>query len=316
MVKSYTKIFGVLAAATISLYGFNAYADETNNTNFNVRVGEALSVSITTPDEWASGNMNEFLRNKVNVSVTSNNSAGFTATMTTKTANTALTNSTMSSYTLPTLTSNTTRANFPANHWGYSLDDVDAGNNSSTYAALVGAGSTPITLLTSNSATTGSKDFYFGAKADATTASGTYTGTVVINVVSGVIDNTTNPVTPTNPATPAPTDNTAAYTNAPTGNSSQGATTYTYRRSAGTGTTATTTTTTEVSEGDNRSAYTTYTPPQGETYSTVSNISSGALLASGLAATAMTAASSGLFLFIASRKRDEEEDEDEAGQTL
>ena len=311
MFRSHTKIFGIFTITTIvaSLVSVSAFAEE-ENTTFNVNVKESLTVSVTTPSTWASGNIDEFLRNKVNVTVSTNNAAGFTASMTTQTANTSLINTTKNIYTLPTLASSTTRGNFPANYWGYSLDDVDAGSSSSTYSALVGAGSTPIIILSSNSAASGSKDFYFGAKGNAALAAGTYTGTVVINVVTGVIDNNTNPVTPTNPAGPSSTDNTAEYAAAPTG-SSGGATSYTYRRSSGSGSSATSTVTTEVSEGNNVSAYVGYTPPQGETYSSSSNLANGAILASGLAATASMAAASGIFLFIASKKRDEEEDEDE-----
>lgn len=310
MFRSHTKIsgtFAIIAAVIISLTSNSVFAEE--NTTFNVNVRESLAVSVTTPTEWASGNVDQFLRNKVNVSVSSNNAAGFTATMTTKTADTSLTNQSKSTYTLPTLSASTTRGNFPANYWGYSLDDVEAGSSSSTYAALVGAGSTPITLLTSSTATSGSKDFYFGAKGDMTLASGTYSGTVVISVVSGVIDST-NPVTPDNPAGPASTDNTAEYTPAPTGGSN-GSTTYTYRSSSGSGATGTTTVTTEVSDGDNVNSYVGYTPPQGETYSTVSSVASGSTLASGLAAAATMAAATGIFLFITSKKREEEEDEEE-----
>lgn len=310
MFRSHTKIIGMFAVVTIiavSLISGSVFADET--TTFNVNVRESLVVSVTTPTTWASGDIDQFLRNKVNVSVTSNNAAGFTATMTTKTADTSLTNELKSTYTLPTLSSNTTRGNFPANYWGYSLDDIEAGSSTSTYSALVGAGSTPITLLSSNTATSGSKDFYFGAKGDTTLAAGTYSGTVVISVVSGVIDNS-NPVTPVNPAGPSSTDNTAEYTPAPTGGSN-GATAYTYRSTSGSGSSATDTVTTQVSEGNNVNSYIGYTPPQGETYRTTSYVASGPVLASGLAATASMAAASGIFLFIASKKREEEEDEEE-----
>ena len=312
MVKSYTKTLSIFAViATITLLTINSsplsvFAD--NATNFNVNVRESISVSITTPSTWASGNIDTFLRNKVNVSVTSNNSAGFTATMSSKTTNTSLTNTTKSSYTLPTLASSSTRGSFPANYWGYSLDDTDAGSTSSTYNAMVASNATPITLLTTSSATSGSKDFYFGAKGNATLASGTYTGTVVVNVVSGVIDSSTNPVTPTNPATPGGTDNTATYSAAPIGSTSQGSTTYTYRRTNSGNNTQTVTT--EVSEGNNVNNYIGYTPPQGETYRTNSNVANNTLLTTGLATAAAIATASGMFFFIVVSQREEDDDEE------
>ena len=315
MVKSYTKTTGIVAATLISIFSFNpAFAASEYNTDFNVNVKEVLSVSITTPTEWASGDINTFLRNKVNVTVNSNNTAGFTASMTTKTTDTFLTNTSKNTFTLPTLGSNTTRSSFPTNYWGYSLDDTDAGSDSSTYSALVGAGSTPITLLSSTSATSGSRDFYFGAKADLTKAAGTYTGTVVVNVVSGVIDPSTNPVTPTNPATPTNTGGSGnpspAYNPAPTGGSSNGTTAYTYTTNGSGSSSNTSTTTTEVSDGDNRGAYEGYTPPQGETYSSNTNINSSSALATGLAVTSALAAASGtMFFILAKRRKDEEEEE-------
>ncbi|MBO7718387.1 hypothetical protein J6S37_02750 [Candidatus Saccharibacteria bacterium] len=309
MVMSYTKTLSAFAAVTtIALLGVTSspasFAVD-SNTNFNVNVKEAISVSVTTPSTWASGNIDTFLRNKISVSVTSNNSAGFTATMSSKTTNTSLTNTTKSSYTLPTLAASSTRGNFPANYWGYSLDDTDAGSATSTYNAMVASNATPITLISSASATTGSKDFYFGAKGNVTLAAGTYTGTVVINVVSGVIDNN-NPIVPTNPATPGQTDNTAAYTAAPTGSTTSGSTTYTYHRTSS----GTEIATTEVSEGNNVSAYVGYTPPQGETYRTNASTAANTLLTTGLATAASIATASGMFFFILVSQREDDDDEE------
>ena len=292
------KVFYAVTLATVAFLAPQVPVSADENTTFNVNVEESLSVSVTTPSTWASGNIDTFLRNKVSVSVTSNNTAGFTASMTTKTADTALTNTAKSSYTLPTLSGAVEKNSFPANYWGYSLNDTDAGNNSSTYNALVGAGSTPITILSSANASTGSKDFYFGAKADVTQASGTYMGTVVISVVSGVIDST-NPITPTNPVTPGE-NQTPVY------NSGSNTTAYTYS-STNSGTTSTTT---QVSKGDNRSAYEGYTPPQGVTHSTKTATNTGTDLATGLGIAAAVAATSGLLLFVAARRENDEDDED------
>ena len=296
-------LFAVFAITIISVQPcLIARADD--STNLEVNVKETLSVSVSTPATWASGDMDTFLRNKVSVSVTSNNAAGFTATMTTKTANTALVNTVRNTVTIPTLSANTTRSSFPANYWGYSLDDTDAGLTSSTYRALVGVGSTPITLLSSNTATSGSKDFFFGAKADATKASGTYINTVVISVVSGVIDNN-NPVTPVDPVTPG-SEEEPIY-NPTGGGSSTGTTAYTYRRSNST----TSTTTTEVSAGDNRSVYDGYTPPQGVVNRhTKANVNSGTTLATWLGIATSVATASGFFFLAAARREGDDEDEE------
>lgn len=268
------------------------------NTDFNVDVKEVLSVSVSTPTNWATGDIDTFLRNKVSINVVSNNTNGFTASMTTKTTDTSLTNTSKNTITLPTLTANTTRADFSANYWGYSLDDTEPGDNSSTYKPLVGLGGTPITILSSTTASSGSKDFYFGAKANATLASGTYTGTVVISVVSGVIDNT-NPVTPIDPVQPNPIPNTPSY------NSTTNVTSYTYNPTVPN----TNTTTTDVVSGDVRGVYEGYTPPQGVTRSVTAKVQNFSNLATLLAIAATIATASGIFFFFAARREEEDDDE-------
>ena len=286
------------------------------NTTFQVNVRETLAVQISTPTSGATGDINQFLRNKVSVNVTTNSTGGFTASMYSKTS-TNLAHKTLSGTTIPTLTSNITRSSFPVNRWGYSLSsssldgktygETDAGNNSSRYYPLVSTSGSPIKLIVASAGTTtGSQDIYFGAKADATKPAGTYAGTVVISVVTGTIDNSTNPITPSNPATPNPTPNTATYTAAPTG-SSNGSTVYTYSSTSG----SVATTTTEVSEGNNVRAYSGYTPPQGVIEDTEMNIANSSTLAATLATTASLAAASGMFFFIAAKRRGDDDDEDE-----
>ena len=308
--KVIQKVFYVASTVAALLIPHSMVSAE-ENTSFNVNVKESLSVSIVTPTEWASGDIDTFLRNKVSINITSNNAGGFTASMTTKTASTDLTNMSKNTYTMPTLASAVQRSAFPANYWGYSLDDTENGSDSSTYSALVGAGSTPITILSSNSATTGSKDFYFGAKADVTQAAGTYMGTVVISVVSGVVDNSTNPITPVNPVNPGP-EEVATY------DPGRDTTQYTYTRTStpAPSTPSTTTTTTQISSGDNRSAYEGYTPPQGVTYSTKSTVNNQAGLATGLGVAAAVAATSGFFFLAAARRRDDDDEEDQQQSIL
>ena len=309
---------GILAASVMPLnfIQINNTSAVEQNTQFTVNVKDAIAVSITTQSEGAIGNVNTFLRNKVSVGVSSNAANGFTVSMTTKTASTNLVH-TANKGTIPTLASSSTRSAFPANYWGYSVNDTDAGSDSSTYSALVGAGSTPITLISNaQSSTVNSKDIYFGAKADATKASGTYRGTIVISVVTGTIDNN-NPVTPSNPATPASPEETPHYsgTGTTTGGTTNGSTAYTYTRTSGSGSSATSTTTTQVSDGDNRNAYVGYTPPQGVTNRQISseNITEGSSLATGLAVTSAIAATSGVIFFILA-KRKKDDDEEEEGQ--
>lgn len=319
MLKTKTKvIFGfagmlaVTAVATPSILAVNTSAtgctESPCETTFQVNVKETLSVALTTPQTWASGNTGEFLRNKVSLSVNSNNAGGFTASMHSKT-NTNLTNASNSSTTIPTLSSEPVCANeacsaFPDNRWGYSLND---GTNNGTYRAM---STSAISLISAGSGTTtGSQDIYFGAKANTSQASGTYVGTVVVNVVAGAIS-TDNPIIPTNPA--VSTDAVAA--NVATYDATTNRTVYysTSTTPASGGNPATRTTATEVTEGDVTDSYVnpagvTQTTPAVSTSSNIVNNTSP--FASSLAITAAAAAAAGAGFFILAKRRDEEEDE-------
>lgn len=314
------------------------------NLTFQVNVQEALSVSITAPQDGASGTPGDeagtwstgFLRNTVTLEVSSNNSTGFTASMyanTAATGNTSLVNQSLATATLPTLTSSVTRGDFPDNYWGYSLDttgddaststytyngkvynETTAGNDSSYYHPLTDS-SNPVTVLTGttgSSVASGTRDIYFGASADLSQASGTYSGTVVISVVTGEVkDNNSSGSEPTTPTDPATSSDDTANDSVATYDSSNGRsrTIYTTTSSDATSSPATTTTTTEISAGDTTSSY---ASPQGvieQTYS--SNIATGNSLATGFAVAASVAAASGLFFFIAAKRRDDDDDEEE-----
>ena len=320
---------GVLSVvAGVQAHNFAAQEVAAENTTFQVNVVESLSVAITTPSTWASGNPNTFLRNDVGLSVTTNNAAGFTASMYANTGssdstNTSLVN-TSNQALLPTMSESQARGSFSANQWGYSLDTTDttssktynnkiynetnAGNNDSNYYPL-GNSSNPATVLTGTN--TGSRTIYFGAKADISQAAGTYEGTVVIGVVTGVQNtnnDSSNPVTPVtpadNPAKPSDTTtNNPSYSTTYGPQSNQSWTVYNQTSSTATTTTETTT----VDNGDTRSSY---QPPAGVTESVASdvNVNSSSPLATGLAAAAgVSAAAGAVFFVLAKRKQDDEE---------
>ena len=296
------KVSKIILAITIVfaiLYIFPPFfksASAEDNDYFSLNIREILSISITTPTSWAEGDIDEFLRNKITVNVTSNNGNGFTAGMTTKTSDTDLKHVTKETYSIPTITSNylcnnSTCSNFPSNNWGYSLDN-------SNYEGILGSDHAPITILSSENSTSDSGDVYFGAKTNVDQSSGTYTGAIVITVVSG----TSGADLPdpsgseeSHPAEPGP-ENEAYY------DSESDTTVYTYKPDNGT-------TTTIVSEGDDTALYEGYTPPQGVVRSNSANIYSGSLIATILATTASVAAGTGILFFIlAKRKKDEDED--------
>ncbi len=317
----------IAISSVLPLTTVNATTEQ--DANFTANVTESLSVSITTPEIWASGNINEFLRNEVNVSVTSNNSNGFTASMFSD-STTNLTNNSLNTEIIPTLSTSFTRSSFPANYWGYSLGEYTlggvaqgtytlngntygetlAGNDNSNYFPLVNTSATPITLISAASGTTsGSQTVYFGAKADATKAAGTYSGTVIISVVTDTISND-NPITPDNPVTPNTdtniADNQPTYTGTGTtiGRTTNGATVYTRSNTSGSGDSATETVTTQINEGDITSSY-----PLGVVNEYSYNVSSVSPLVTGLSAAASLAAFSSIIFVITARRKQDEEDE-------
>lgn len=299
-----------LATGTLVARHVSAEASPTGSANatFQVNVVESLTVEVTTPGTWASGDINQFIRNDIGLHVVSNNPDGFTATMYSS-GGTNLTNVAKSSATLPTMSASAQRSAFPTNAWGYSLDD---GEGSGNYSPMTSSTSDPITVLTGDGTVDPSQGIdnrdksttiYFGAKADASQASGTYAGTVVINVVTGKItenDTPVQPVTPTNPATPG-ADGVASYSTSGVGASTGYSGTTTYTEVDGN------TTSTTVSGGDTRSSY---TAAQGVTKSSVSNRNTA--IAAALATTAGVAAVSSGLLFFAYKRRKDDDDEEES----
>lgn len=305
------------AGAIVALIGTSplpAFADnpEPADAKFDVNIQEALSVSVTVPEEWAKGDAGDLLRNKVSLKVSSNNANGFTASMTTKTADTDLRHQTVESTNdnalIHTLSSDWDRSDTSTtNFWGWSINDDE---ESGTYSPLVGLGSGPITLITReasidpNNPIT-SRDIYFGAKVNISKVAGTYSNTVIISVVTGIVapDDPTNPVIPDNPVAPSESgsDEIAEYSTT-TGGSSNGVTTYTYRT---TNDDNTTTTTTNVNDGDTRNSY---DRPQGVKRATETDTPDNSALITTLAAAAGVATGAGMFFFVlAKRKKDENE---------
>ena len=306
-----TAIISVLVATVFSCV-VNAAE---SNVNFQVNLQESLAVSITVPDEWESGSLaydpasdkwvSDLLRNVVNLTVTCNNPAGFTASMTSNsTTSAALTNTkaSLSNDTIPTLSSNWTRSDTTnTKFWGWSVDTAEANvNPSGTYHQIALKNATPNTLIPRTSSTgTVSKDIYFGAKADSTIASGTYEGTVIISVVTGVITDPTNPVIPEDPVDPGvlppntpvydDTSNTTAYTSTSTDSTNHSSTS-----------------TTKINSG-NTVNYS-YADPAGVTNTVVNE---GTPLATGLAVTSAIAATTGIFFLIAAKRRKDDEEEEE-----
>lgn len=329
MVRSIHRIKTSALAGIITLTPIIAFspvnAANPESLTFQVNIDEVLTMSVTDPDSWASGNLtncnadgtvctSDFLRNKVNVAATTNNGAGVTVSMYANDLtlhNQTSYNASKADTYIPTLASSYTIADstgsgFPANFWGYSVTDKDTLYVGAQYNALR-TSANPIQLFSTvdesthtRTNVTGAKDVYFGAKANSDKQSGTYAQTVYFVGVTGVID-TDNPAVPTKPSEPNPISDIAQYSNV------TGQTTYTTRTTTGTGTDSVTgqkdVTTTDVTKGDTRN---TYTEAAGVTNST----NSSSALATALAVSAaVTAASGAFFLLAAKRKKDDDEED-------
>lgn len=305
------KIISLVVVLVLS-FVFPINVARADDTTFQVNIQEVLTVSLTPPANWATGDVDTLLRNLVVLDVTSNNNGGFTASMTsnsTTAAGAALTNelASLTNDHIDILSSDWTRSNTSTtNFWGWSINDDSQTGTYHRFALKNSA--TPDILVTSATAGSASKNIYFGAKANSTISSGTYTGTVIISVVSGAVtdendDPNDNPVTPTNPSTPTndPTNNTggtASYS------STTGTTVYTNNyidSNSGSHVSYS-----EISSGNNTTVYDSYVDPRG-----VTTVNEGTPLAAGLAATSVIAATTGIFLLIAAKRRKDEEEEEE-----
>ena len=325
-----TLLSWVTASGIASVIADNtSAAGSSSDTTFQVNVKDTIAVAVTTPVSGATGDINEFLRNTVDVEINTNVANGFTASMYSRN-NTNLTHTMLgSSYYIPTMSNSASRGTFPINTWGYSLKsssldgktygETDAGNTSSTYYPLTDSTTAPIKIIAADAGTkSGEQSVYFGTKVNAEKPAGTYLNTVVISVVTGVINSETNPITPVNPANPGtdpnPSDTVPVYTGntstVGTGISGTNGTTVRTVRATNSGTPATSTDTTEISAGDNRNSY---VEPHGVSISTQSNIvENGSSIPLGLAATSVATATAGMIFFIlAKRDEDDEEDEEE-----
>ena len=282
---------------------------------WQVNVEEVLNMTVTYPqaEGWAKGDVGQFLRNKVNVSVSSNNGQGFTAGMTTKKDTTELTNVAASTATLPTIdkaqaytctgTEDTNCLAFSSNHWGYSLDDTEEGK-AGTYKPLVGAKEVPITVLNSATQTSMNKDVFFGAKADKGLASGTYKGTVVFTVTTGTQGSDLPAAAAGEPAAAGPEMS-------PNVSPSQ-AGTYTYTTNNRTYRSTADSVAVATKDGQKKSAATDFVSPLGvneKADQTFTNIQYGSIVTTTLMVVAILAAAVGIFFFVLARRRDREEEE-------
>ena len=165
--------------------------DASSATRFTAHVDPYLSIKAEQTSLRQEGGINELLRTGTSVTIATNNTSGYTATITSgldsRDQNAgSLYNSASNSY-IPSLLNSTLRKDFPVNSWGFSFDDTEDGNNESTYNRLVPSDSAfPYVFSESNHPDEKIHDVFFAAKADVTKASGTYSADVSLKAVAAV----------------------------------------------------------------------------------------------------------------------------------
>ena len=163
--------------------------------DFGVEVDLKLAVSLSNRLITDSGTNGTFLRDSTTLGVSTNSNRGFDATLTTDKNSTDV-NATDLKHNykdnlIHTLDQSVTRANFPEDKWGYSIDDTDEGDAESTYNPMVAMDSvSPIMVLTSDRPATESQDIYFATKMSALQPTGVYSNSIVFRVVAKVTPET------------------------------------------------------------------------------------------------------------------------------
>lgn len=294
--------------------------EDSQESVWSVNVEETLSVTVTPPldpsagENEAKGDVDTFLRNKVNLSVSSNNGKGFTAGMTTEGADTSLAHLSEAGEadgkdTIPTLGAASVKSAFPTNFWGYSLDDTEPGKDDSNYKALVANTAAPITVLSSPTNATQNKDIYFGAKANKSKLAGTYKGTVVFTVTSETDGKDLGGGTGDEPSPEGPSADTPSAEDGPSIAPTYAYTTNnrTYRAASSNGEPV------AIVENTKKKQTTldNYVSPLGVQDKTYTNVQSGSIITTILMIIALIAAVIGFFFFIIAKRRKEEEDEEE-----
>ena len=193
--RNFTPLCGlVLFLSVFSVFvgiGGSVYADTSMNYNINIKPALKLSVSSGTVSLLLNPTTQNFAAQNLNVTVGTNNYYGYQLFMNTASNTTNLVRQNNSAVdgasfstppTIPTLASSTTASAFPANYWGYRINNNVGGNADyiDTTASNANSGNyfgyTSGTLISSSATTTNEKtaSLTFGAKADFNKPAGTY----------------------------------------------------------------------------------------------------------------------------------------------
>jgi uncharacterized protein (TIGR02145 family) len=168
-----------LLAATSAVYIYSpvigTHADSSAESDINLTVGDALSLTLDKTALDLSATINTFVSGTINAVVTSNSQYGYTLTLEDKDNNTSMvhTNENVSSVVTSNFDGEKTSATMDNNTWGFSLD--------STNFSKIPVNGSPVTLKRTNTVMTAASETTavdFGAKVGMLT-SGVYTDKVV-----------------------------------------------------------------------------------------------------------------------------------------
>lgn len=184
----YKKLLGGVGAAAVAFGLFAGCVVNVNaaNTTLNVEVEEVLtatfssSLSTITFDETGG-----FKTAEMTVMIDSNSSTGAIATLSTNALDangSALKHTTSSINFIPSITTTVSKANFPVNHWGYSLD----GQTFHPVPSAAESGAVFFTSTSNGDNASKTKTIYFGVNVDDTQFEGSYETEILITVVKNL----------------------------------------------------------------------------------------------------------------------------------
>ena len=153
-------------------------------------ISVADSISLDILPTGSSGTFATSSTTATNISVSTTHGTGYTLGVAASTANSnALINSTDSSKTIPSITSSVSESTFSSssdynNKWGYRPSKYNSADNTNYLQAPTSTSSTILDKTTAANSTARTYNIAIGARIDGSTASGTYSNTLVFPVTA------------------------------------------------------------------------------------------------------------------------------------
>lgn len=182
----------ILLLLFLILYPTTHTVHADTETSASARVGVRSTTAISLYLESNSANINispiqtgNFDLTSLKLGVRTNSESGYHIIMSTASNTNALMNTDQSkNYQISSITSDSTKANFSNNTWGYALTEQTV-NDSTVYKTIPSSSGSEIG--SKSTSTPGNQDEYhltFGVKIDDTLPAGDYTNTVIVSVVA------------------------------------------------------------------------------------------------------------------------------------